>query len=306
MKLFLLIFLGLFSSALAVTDSIGLNISSDATVRYVTVKSFTAQGIQDAIDQVSSSNGEIYLPAGVYDMRVTANANANAKVLINKSVNLSGAGIGTVISAVSANGTTMFDVSSNDISISNMYFYGSDTTNGELNDGKIGVNNTSGIANRLTVENCYFRAWAEAISSTVGNASVNWKIKNNTFEFAGSALPSPNYAIHLNGQNFCSIENNYFDNIDGTSVFLDASLNTTIFGNRIIVDTGGARAIWLNAASYSVVSGNSIDSQTTGTLLVEIGGSTDSSVVVGNSLDQGASGTEILNGGTNTVAASNS
>ena len=271
--------------------------------RFAMVVTFNAQGIQDAIDNLDATGGEVYLPTATYNMTVTANANTTAKVVIDKAnVTLRGAGNASIISGVGAGGTHMFDIQAENVTIKDLYFYASDTLGGGLNDGKFAIRNTV-VAERISIFNCNFRGWERGISIENIN-SLFCKIYDCRME--NITITSPNYGVFFDDNDYSSIQNCYFENVSGAAIHLQDTNFNIVQNNTIFADTSGSRGINIVGTDDSNIFGNVIQNMG-GALSIQIEDSASSgNIVAGNIMNvTSGGGINLIDNGKGTTTGLN-
>ncbi|MBD2326736.1 CHAT domain-containing protein [Alkalinema sp. FACHB-956] len=275
----------------------------------------TAQSIQTAIQSIGTVNGprSIELGAGIY--------RTDVPIVLDRSVNLSGAGIGSTV--ISGNQTTqVFTVASNDVtnsagviaSLANLTIQDGRSLNGA--DGGGILNAGTLTLSKVAVTNNVASGAGGGIANTGSLTLDQSLITNNQANNGGGGISTSAGTVDITNS---TIANNQANGVGGgVKLVFKASLNVTssTFNNNFATANGGALDLNsdLGIAAATLVnvtlSGNTVNNAGGG---VSLGQSQqavlDSVTIANNQAANGGGGISNLFGGTltlkNTIVAGN-
>ena len=250
--------------------------SADSSIKFIAPDSFTA--LQMLIDE---SNGTVVL-----DKNYTFDPNTDSPegIVIDKPVSIDANG-----NTLDANGSSpVFNVTADDVSISNATFTGANGTVIDINSDNVSVADSSFVNNTVSDGQSLIDASGTNGTDLSGNDFTDNVLDNAT-------------AIDLSGSSGANVENVSFTGNDVTdSTLIDASesngseiTGTEISGNNLTGSTGiDVSGSDDPVVEDTVISGNDVE----GTVLVDASNTTDAEVsgteITGNNLT-GSTGVDV-------------
>jgi len=276
------------NSDLDVTGSAGLD--GDIvyqTDKYVVVSTFTAAGINAAIDALGADGGEVYLPEGTYVM-------TDGTITIDyDNTTLTGAGASTILDWSAGQANHGIDLSTkNGCTIQNISFLGYGATGGDAGNF---INGTT--CSNTKILNCYF-SYGDDNCIFISGAWVDNLVEGCTFDNVDGR------GVLLDTGAYGRILNNYFDtgfvggaagvggpnSVVSGNTFKDVTKGIYINGGTVqgtISDNAfqGCTSYPIDAryGSNSVISGNTIEDTATGYADIYVRG--DYYTITGNVCD---------------------
>ena len=289
-------------------DASGHNI----TDKFVTVTTFTDEGINAAIDALGAEGGEVYLPEGTYEVNSTITIDYD-------NTTLSGAGAGTILQVPNSTGNLniISMTSKNDCIVSDLAIDGNNDNNAS---DQVGVFIDGGTGHQV-LNNWIYNISADGATYGdgvyVANVPSGMVIDGNNFQDIDddamdinalvNSVVSNNYGLNIGGNGidteaafYLTITGNVFDTCGDNGIELEmedagSTLYCAVTGNTIsnTIDY----AITIGSASYNTVTGNVIQNDTagsaTGIYLGNVGGTdAEHNVISGNLITGMATGIE--------------